>query len=454
MTIGYVLGLLRRRLLPLLLCVVAGVGGGIAHGQTAQKVYQSSARLFMNIPAAQTTQEALQGVQLSSQLLQSYADIVTSRTAAEDVKARLGLTTSVEAIQKKLSASTSTDTLILTVTGKDPDPVRAQQLAQTAAAVLNSTVQAIETNRNPSSAVQARVIDDAVVPTVPVSPRPIRDAVLGLILGLLGGLLLAFGLDALDRSVKKPAEVERIIGAPDLGSVPRFRAGRGPVLSDERGGAAAEAYRAIRTAVRFLDPDSPPRALVVTSPKAAEGKSTTAINLGLALAQSGHAVAVVDADLRDPGLAKQLKVKPTVGLTDVLTGDATLDGAMHAYRPSLQVLFAGAVPPNPSEMLGSQRMTAVIDELIERFDYVLFDAPPVLPVTDAVVLATQVDGALMVVRQGRTSRAAAGDAARRLTAVNAKLLGFVLNARPRPESDAYYHAYDVAEPAKRPVLEI
>lgn len=454
MTIGYVLGLLRRRLLPLVLCVVAGVGGGIAHGQTAQKEYQSSARLFMDIPAAQTTQEALQGVQLSGQLLQSYADIVTSRTSVTQVRDRLGLTASVDSLQKKLSASISAETLILTITGKDANPQRAQQLAETAAVVLNSTVQALETNRSPSSAVQARVIDNAVVPTAPISPRPVRDAILGLILGLLGGLILAFALDAVDRSIKKPAEVERIISAPDLGSVPRFRKGRGPVLAGERGGAAAEAYRSIRTAVRFLDPDNPPRALVVTSPKAAEGKSTTAINLGLALAQSGHHVAVVDADLRDPALSKQLKIKSHAGLTDVLTGDATLDTALHPYRPTLDVLFAGAVPPNPSEMLGSQKMSSVIDELVERYDYVIFDAPPVLPVTDAVVLATQVDGALMVVRQGRTSRAAVGDAARRLRAVNANLVGFVLNARPRPESDAYYHAYEVAEATKRPVLEV
>ena len=454
MTIGYVLGLLRRRLLPLVLCVLAGVAGGIAHGQTAQKEYQSSARLFMDIPAAQTTQEALQGVQLSGQLLQSYADIVTSRTSVAQVRERLGLTTSVDSLQKKLSASTSTNALILTITGKDANPQRAQQLAETAAAVFNETVQGLETNRSPSSAVQARVIDNAVVPSSPISPRPIRDAILGLILGLLGGLILAFALDAIDRSIKKPAEAELIVGAPDLGSVPRFRTSRSHVLAGERRGAAGEAYRAIRTAVRFLDPDNPPRALVITSAKAAEGKSTTAVNLALSLAQSGHRVAIVDADLREPALSKQLKIKAARGLTDVLTGDATLDTAMHTYRPTLDVLFAGPVPPNPSEMLGSQKMSSIIEELVERYEYVIFDAPPVLPVTDAVVLATQVDGAVMVVRQGRTSRAAAADAARRLNAVNANLVGFVLNARPRPESDAYYHAYEVTEPVKRPVLEV
>ena len=224
-------------------------------------------------------------------------------------------------------------------------------------------------------------------------------------------------------------------------------------MASEKGGIAAEAYRSIRTAVHFLNPDEPPRALVITSAKAAEGKSTTAINLALALAQDGLQVAIVDADLRDPDLAKQLKMKPTVGLTDVLTGDVELETAMYGFRPSLDVLFAGAVPPNPSELLGSQRMASIIEELSDRYDYVIFDAPPVLPVTDAVVLATQVDGALMVVREGRTSRAAAADAARRLKGVNANLIGFVLNGRPRPESDAYYHAYDAAELAKRPVLE-
>ena len=454
MTVGSIFAIMRRRFIPLLLCLLAGLAGGFAHGHSQTKVYQSSARVFMDIPSASTTLEALQGVQLSGQLLDSYANIVTSHTAAEQVRAQLGWSDSVGSILHRLSASTEPNTLIITITAKDTSPVRAKELSEASANVLNNTVQSLESGRNPASAVQARTIDNAQLPTAPISPRPIRDAILGLILGLLGGFILAFALDAVDRSIKKPQEVELIVGAPDLGSVPRFRTSRSHVLAGERRGAAGEAYRAIRTAVRFLDPDNPPRALVITSAKAAEGKSTTAVNLALSLAQSGHRVAIVDADLREPALAKQLKIKAARGLTDVLTGDATLDTALHTYRPTLDVLFAGPVPPNPSEMLGSQKMSSVIDELVERYEYVIFDAPPVLPVTDAVVLATQVDGAVMVVRQGRTSRAAAADAARRLNAVNANLVGFVLNARPRPESDAYYHAYDVTEPAKRPVFEV
>jgi len=408
----------------------------------------------MNIPTAQTALEALQGAQLSGQLLSSYADLVTSRTAAEQVRQQLGWSDSDSSIIHRLSATTEPNTLVMTITAKDKNPTKAMQLAEASANVLNSTVASLESNRTVASAVQARIIDNAVLPTSPISPRPTRDLILGLILGLLGGIALAALLDGLDRSIKLPSEADRIIGAPGLGGIPRFRSGRAPVLAGEKGGAAAEAYRSIRTAVRFLDVDNPPRALVVTSPKDGDGKTTTAINLALALAQSGERVVLVDADLRGPSVAKKLRRKAELGLTDVLTGQATTATALCTYRPSLDVLFSGPTPPNPSELLGSQRMAAVIDELVSEYDYVIFDAPPVLPVTDAVVLTTQVDGAVMVLRHGRTNRAAAAEAARRLTAVDANVVGYVFNALARPEPEAYYRSYGTTEVVSRQLQEV
>jgi len=446
MTFDSALSFLRRRWLPLLLCVVAGIAGAMVHIKTSDKVYKSTARLFVNIPAAQSTQEALQGVQLSSQLIQSYADIVTSRSTADEVRQRLDLNESPERIASQLSATPAPNTLIIAISATDRDPARARSLAQAAAVVLNDAVSRLEHDRTPTSAVEASIIDNATTPTSPVSPRPVRDLVLGLVLGLLVGLGGALVVDALDRSVKIPAEVERLASAPSLAVVPRIRTKSRLVGDESTPSPAAEAYRALRTSLQFIDPDDPIRTLVITSPQAEDGKSTTAANLALAIASSGARVVLVDADLRQAGLSELLGVEGSVGLTSVLSGAVTLDAALQTYRPSLELLSAGTIPPNPSELLGSQRMTRLIEGLLERCDLVIFDAPPVLPVTDAVVLSTQVDGTALVVRHGRTTRGHVAEAARRLHAVDADLVGFVLNGRPRPEANAYYEA---REPARR-----
>ena len=443
MTFETALSMLRRRWVVLVVCVLAGVGGALAHTKTTHKLYRSTARLFVNIPAAQSTQEALQGVQLSSQLIQSYADIVTSRTTAEEIRQRLDLNESPGQIASKLSAAPTPNTLIISISATDRDPALARSLAQAAAVVLNDSVRALEHDRTPTSAVEASIIDNATLPSAPVTPRPTRDLILGLLLGLVAGLALALVVDALDRSVKSPAELERLAGAPSLVVVPRIRSKVRLVGSEKTPPAAAEAYRALRTSLRFIDPDDPLRALVVTSPQADDGKSTTAANLALALAQAGERVILVDADLRQAGLSELLGIEGAVGLTTVLTGTVTVDAALQDYRDSLRVLPAGTLPPNPSELLGSQRMAALIDDLVAACDIVIFDAPPVLPVTDAVVLSTQVDGTALVVRYGHTTRGHVSETVRRLGAVDADLIGCILNGRPRPGNDAYYQLPDM-----------
>ena len=449
MTVESVLSLLRRRWLPLLLCLVAGLAGGIAHTATSDEVYTSSARLFVNIPAAHDTQEALQGVQLSSGLVQSYAAIVTSRSTAEQIKSRLGLDAPAGEIAGALSAAPEKDTLIIDVSASDADPARAQAMAQAAAVVLNDTVQRLEQDRTPASAVEASIIDAANRPSSPVSPRPLRDALLGLLLGLLGGLALALLLDALDRSVKAAVAAERLVAAPALAVVPRIRDSKGALA----GGAglassAGEAYRALRTSLRFVNPDEPLRTLLVTSPDDGEGKTTTAANLAMALAQDGQKVVLVDADLRRAGATKLLGVPATVGLTSVMNGSIAVDAALQSYRDEFAVLPAGPLPSNPAELLGSERMRAVLEELADIADIVVVDAPPVLPVTDAVVLSACVDGTALVVRHGKSHRAHVAEAARRLSSVGANVVGFVFNGVPRPTDD-YYYAAAAEAPAPR-----
>jgi capsular exopolysaccharide synthesis family protein len=203
----------------------------------------------------------------------------------------------------------------------------------------------------------------------------------------------------------------------------------------------------LRTNLRFADVDNPPRTIVVTSSMPGEGKSTSACNLALTLALTGSKVVLVEADLRKPRVCEYLGLDSGAGLTNVLAGQNTLDDVLVSWRRgTLTVLPSGPVPPNPSELLGSQHMGNLVKALSAGFDYVVIDTPPLLPVTDAAVLATLTDGALLIARHGKTSRDDVERAARSLEAVNARLLGTVLNAVPlRASGYGYGYGYGYAE---------
>jgi capsular exopolysaccharide synthesis family protein len=449
--LGTALSLLRRRWLPIFLCLVAGGLGAFSNVARQPKLYVAKASLFINIPAARNTQEQLQGVQLTSQLIKSYAIIATSLTTAQRVKAQLSLPESAGTIAGRISASAKTDTLILVVAALDTDPLRARLIAQTTALELNQVISDLERDRDRSGAVEARVIEDAQTPSHPVSPNPGRSILIGLILGAMAGVAVGLGLDGLDRSVKSSEDAEGLIEAPTLATIPRIRdvPHSATVVADEALSPGAEAYRSLRTAVRFLEPDEPISTLVVTSASAGEGKTTTAANLAIALAQSGERVILVDADLRRAQVAGSMGLVAGVGLSDVILRTASLDEALQEWRDLLLVLPAGSLPPNPAELLGSQRMATVLAELAARCDIVIIDTPPVLPVTDAVVLGAQADATLVVARWGKAQRVLVDDAAKRLRGVGAFVVGSVLNAVPEAKAQDYYEAYrrELAEPA-------
>jgi receptor protein-tyrosine kinase len=442
--IGALLGLLRRRSLAILLCLLAGLGAGYAILKASPNVYQSQSEVFVSLPGTTTPAEALQGLQISSQLLQSYADVVASRTLAEKVKRRLNLPESVDQIRGKLSAAPKPQTLYIVIKGSDKDPVRARSITEAATSELIASIGELEKGRDTASAVQASVLD-APVRGHKISPKPTRDIALGGIVGLLVGLVLALALDGLDRTVKTAAQAHQLLGVPVLGTVPKIRK-RAVVMAPAGSDPVSESYRALRTAVRFVNPDHPVRCFAVTSPGEGDGKSTTAANLAVALAESGQQVVLIDADMRRAGLAPLLGLEGAVGLSNVVIGQVEVDEALQTWRKLLTVLPAGTLPPNPSELLGSQSMADLLDLLMTRFDMIVLDAPPALPVTDAVVLSTLVDGLVVVVRSGRTSRPVLSELRRRLETVQAHVLGLVLNAAPAAQQGYY----DYRPVAKRP----
>jgi len=274
----------------------------------------------------------------------------------------------------------------------------------------------------------AQIVQAATVSSVPVEPTPARTAALAIAVGLLLGLGAAFLIDYLDDAIRTRSDVAKVAGdRPVLAVVPidpppDLR----PVSLSQPHDLAVEEYRALRTNVQFLGFDRDLKALMVTSSIAGEGKSTTAANLAVMLAQAGNSVVLVDADLRKPRIREMFGLVEGRGLTDNLLG-TPLSETIVPFDEHLHLVRAGAVPPNPSEMLSGRRMKAIVTELRAKFEYVLFDTPPVLPVTDAIAVSRHVDGVLVVVQSGRATGQALQEALADLDRVAAPVLGVVLN---------------------------
>lgn len=290
--------------------------------------------------------------------------------------------------------------------------------------------------------------DSARLPTAPSSPNTKLNLALGALIGLALGIGYAVLRHVLDLRVRDPREIERQTGVPVIGTLPEAKelTGERRVLTfagrTDSASPVAEAMRELRTNLRFVDIDNPPRSIVVTSPLPSDGKSTVSANLAMSLAAGGESVVLLDADLRRPMIAKLFDIPEGAGLTDVLTDRARLADVVQDFGPSanLAVVGAGRIPPNPSEMLGSLRMRELITTL-SAHAIVIIDAPPLLPVTDAAVLTTAADGALIVASAGRTTYDMLGKALDNLNKARARPFGIVLNKVPRRGAHSGYYGY-------------
>ncbi len=302
-----------------------------------------------------------------------------------------------------------------------------------------------------------RVVDRAVPPEAPVRPRTALNTLLGAVLGLMLGVGAAYTLEALDTTFKTAEQVGEYLSVPVLATVPLWKegaraAGDGTVplaAAEHRRSPFAEAFRHLRTSLLYLSPDRPLRTIQVTSPGPEEGKSTVAANLAVAFSQLDRKVWLVECDLRRPHLALALQPETEFGLSELLVDGIPLERAVHRTEvANLWFVPAGRTPPNPAELLGSRKMRAFLSGDTDGADYVILDAPPVLPVTDAAVLAPAVDGVVLVVNLRRTHRDAARRAKQQLEAVGARVLGVVVNAVPPTRRGYYYyysHYYDAKE---------
>ena len=429
------LSMLRRQWVLITAVTLAGLVGAAGFTLLQTPQYQATTQLFVSSGGGtdDSAGQAYQGGLFVQQRVRSYVQVVDSPDVLLPVIDQLGLDTTPPDLAGQVSANAPLDTVLINVTATSENPGEAAALANATAAEFAAYIEELESRQGQSTVpVKVTLVEPAEVPRQPVSP----DVLVNLALGLLAGLGLGVGAavlrESLDTTVRSTTEAEAIVQAPTLGTVgfdsdtPNH-----PLLDRESASPRAEAFRALRTNLQYVDVDNPVRAVVVTSSLAGEGKTTTSANLALTQAQSGQRVLLLEGDLRRPKAVDLFGLVEGVGLTNVLVGKADFDEVVQSVVVGgLDVLASGPVPPNPSELLGSHQMEHLLTELKERYDLIVIDAPPLLPVTDAAVLARVADGAVMVVRHSKTRREELETAREALESVNARVLGIVVNMIP------------------------
>ncbi len=490
------LGVFRRRVPWIVLCVVVVAGAAFGFSKHQTKKYTATASLaFSTNPLSQQI-AGLPGSSVNSSdlLAQEASDIelVKSGKVAAKTASLLGRGLTGEKVAGSLSVAAQGESGNVAVTATTTSPVLSAAIVNTyarrftkeqqnsqlhyyksALAIVHKQLAALTPQERAGSGGaelqdraqtlgllselkegNVKVTAEAAVPTAPSSPKTSRNTILGMVVGLLIGLGLAFVLERVDRRIKGPGDLERIYGLPLLGAVPesaalaratRDKKGRRTALPP----AEAEAFSLIRAHLRFFNIDRDLRTVVIASPAPGDGKTTVARHLAEAAARLGSRVLLLEVDLRHPTLARQLDMQPGPGLADVLIGATSIGEATHpveleappgegAAGRTLDVLAAGAVlPPNPGELTESRAMDAVLEQTKSAYDLVVIDSPPLAAVSDAFSLLTKVDGVVIVGWVGRSRRDAAEQLHQVLASSGAPLLGVIANGSSGPGIYAY-----------------
>ncbi|GIF22480.1 capsular exopolysaccharide synthesis family protein [Actinoplanes tereljensis] len=396
--------------------------------------YAASAVFFLS-SGRDGGSSVLEGSMFVAARLKTYTELLTGEQMVKEIAAatKNGLTT--DDIEDRITVTTDSGSVLLTVTITDSVPSRASLIAGVLVSRFPPLVATLE-KRTPAAGpgIVAEIVQPVMLDPDPVSPRPLHNDALAIAVGLLVGAAIGVIREISDSSIRSAAPLADLTGMPVLALIPLDRKAPrkgGPFVSDSRS-VRAEALRQLRTNIQFADREHPVKILAVTSAMPGEGRSSTACGLAILFAEAGQRVLIVDAELRRPRLAAFLGREGSAGLTTVLVGAASLDQVLQPWGTGLWLLASGHRPPNPSELLGSAKMEELIAELRDRFDKIIFDSPPLLPVTDGAVVAARADGALLLVRARKTTGAQVTAAVRALAAVDARLLGPVFNMVSAP----------------------
>jgi len=501
----------RRSFLFVAACVLIAGGAAFLFSTTLTRVYEANTTLIVG-QSLSTVSPDYNQLLVSQRLSTTYASLATTRPNLEAVITKLGLDETTDQLGRSVNAEASLDSTLLKITAQDSDPARAaavanalaQQLVTASPAVqgreaafqasieadlkatqdqIDATESQVATLRSLTERTAAQeadlrglesglislrstyatllsyassnasnllsVVEPAVVPAAPVSPRPLLNVLLAALLGLFVGIIVIAVREYLDDSIKTPEDVLESAGLATLGQIMRMSGDRGRNGKDRVAAllhprsAVTESYRTLRANIEFASFDAPLNTLLITSSSPLEGKTVTAANLAVVFAQAGRRVLLVDADLRKPGVHLLFDLPNSHGLTTLLRTDRV---DLHAVeqateQENLRILTTGPLPPNPVELLGSQRMRAILDQMKTAHDLVLFDSPPLQIFTDTAILSSIADGTVMVIGIGRGRRTAVRHGRETLDRAGAHILGAVLNLLREPARSGSYGNY-------------
>lgn len=424
----------------LVFAIVGAAAAGLLGFREAPK-YASSITFFATTPnSTPTNNSALTLDQFAQQRVNTYVLLADSDRLARLVLSTSKIDRTVKDIQDEITASSQQNTVLLTVTATDTSLVRAIQITQALQTNFPELVASIESAGGSKQArVDLAVVDGPTANPKPVSPRTRLYIALGLLLGLVMGVIFALMRELLTSSIRSTEVLRSMAEVPVLGVIDADSAVRRSPVTFGSGSRSprSEMFRQIRTSLQFVNVDEPAVVIVITSQVKGEGKSSTAVNLAAAFAETGRSVLLVDGDLRRPAIAEMLGLEGAVGLSNLLANQAGLDDVIQPWGSGgLMVMTSGSLPPNPSELLGSRHMAELVETLRQKFEIVILDTPPVLPFTDAAVAATLSDGVVLIVRHGKTKRSMFSQAVDNLHSVDVRILGTILNFSPRKNSDS------------------
>lgn len=454
MNIHDYIGAIRKHWVVITVLTLLGAGAGYGYAQTMPDTYRSTAGAYASTVTGETTGELVQGSTLVQGLVQSYAAMATTPYVLEPVIDDLDLDMSARDLARSVSVDTPLNTVIINVSVVSGDPSQAQEIASAVTRRLAEAVAEISTKgAETESPVQLTIISPATAPLAPFSPDTRMIAAIGAAIGLLLGLAWGVLRELIDTRIRSQKDIELVTDSPilaEIGRGPRDRQLAQTILSTPNG-PTSEAFRGLCMSLTFADVDKPVSAVVVTSAMPGEGKSSVSLGLALSLSESMGRVLLIDADLRKPSIADHTGLDGSVGLTSVLLGSASIDEAVQQWgTPGLDVLVAGTIPPNPTQLLASDTMRATLAVLKKRYDFVVIDTSPLIPVTDPLWLVHETDGAIVVARDRKTKRPQLSKAMATLGSVGARVLGVVSNDVKQRETLTYYTDTEKADRSSLP----
>ena len=453
LTLTRIARIIRRFWLFIAILTVLGAGAAYAISKAETPLYSADSSVYFSLRQSASNTDLNQGAAYTQAQMLSFAQLATSDITLQRVINGLELHTTSNKLARDISVTSPQNTVILNISVSSPSAITAARIANSVASNLATVVVELApaddaaVGGKSSPTVSAKVIDPAVTPKTQTSPNKSRDAAIGGLLGLLVAIIASILFTRLDTRVRSVEAVESVTDTPVLGQIGKLQpnADSRPVMVRAPNSEEAEFFRRARAGMRFASIDKDVRVILITSGVPGEGKTTFSVNLALAMAETNARVLLLDADFRRPRVASALGLEGAIGLTTVLIDGVTLAEARRPYgTTTLDLLLAGDVPPNPSELLSSARLAQVLAELSTEYDVIIVDSAPVLSVADATFLAPHVDLTILMVDTSKIRKAQLAKSIRSLEVAGAHISGIVLNRlKLSKRRDDYYYGETV-----------